>query len=197
MKHQDLSEKFKKWIIAYQSDTYLKPHYFVWVTDLLEEKDKLILTEENKIITATSKRELLLKVQNSSGPTPDIMRTLRWIEHSLKEEFLSETVHDFRGLETKIEGLHLNKEDIGGIVNFINLFEDYEKQIGKLGKELPSRSETLTAIWDSYYEDIFFPGFFQEKTISQQDIGKMPINRSQLLVDFRIIREKFEACFAN
>lgn len=51
MNHSNLSEKYQKWIIKYQSDSFDKPVYFIWLTDTSTKNqvDKCLVNADNQI----------------------------------------------------------------------------------------------------------------------------------------------------
>jgi len=196
MKHQKISEKYQKWMIEYYSEKYMKPVYFIWLTDVshVEEKDQILLSPSQKIIVSNSKRELLQNISESQFEFPDSERTTKWISESVECQKIYTTKYDLRTIENKILLNKLNQKDIEIIVNFINLFEDYKTQLGNEEKELKSRKKELVKVWDFYYEHIFFPKFIQ----SNQDemyFEKLQIKPQYLLKEFNTILVDFEGSF--
>jgi len=193
MNHLEICEKYKKWIINYKSDEF-PSIYFVWITDLSDknEEDKLLVNQMGKIINAKTKRKLLLKIKEVLSILPDNDRIKNWIFESQELEILDEIVYDLRGLESKIDAKNLSKSDYEALINFINIFEDYEIQMGVKKSEIRSRNGSLKETWYYYYEEIFLPLFYSKDATN---IKEFEMNFNDLKLNFQKNRERFEREF--
>jgi hypothetical protein len=99
-------------------------------------------------------------------------------------------LQSLRRIEKKILSNKLETKDIEGVVNFINLYEDYKEQIGKR----KSRTKRLNKIWNYYYEQIFYPNF-NRKNQNKAIPNKLNINYKKLFKEFSEILEDFENKF--
>ncbi len=196
MKHKEVSEKYSKWIVKFYSKRFLKPVFFVWLTDTSdqEEEDQLLITKSRKIITAKSERKLIERILENKVKLPDSKRTKKWLKKSLNFRELSSTIFDLRKVEKKILSNKLTPKDIEGIINFINLYEDYKFQLGKKEGELKSRAKGLCKIWNYYYEEIFFPNF-SGKNQKIHKPAKLKIDNKKLFNEFSKILKDFESKF--
>lgn len=196
MKHSKISEKYQKWIIKYSSERHSKSVYFVWLTDKSDrnEADKFLLTKSEKIIVAKSKRDLLMSICKRDCLFPDMKRTKKWIAKSLKSENLSTTEFDLRKTEKRILSCKLKLVDLNKIVDFINIFDDYEYQIGKKRNELKTKKKELIKVWNFYYDNMVFLSF-NEKDEQNFLPKNMQIKTKKLHKQFRNVTLDFENKF--
>ena len=196
MKHKDISEKYRKWVIQYCSERFLKPVSFCWLTDTsdLKEPDLLLVNESNRIMTAKSNRKLIKRIHKSTINLPDSEKTKAWLEESIASKKISATKYDLRKMERKILDNNLKAKDIEGIINFINLYEDYREQVLKQRQNSKTRAKRLNKVWHYYYDQIFFPRF--NRTDQKKYIPpKLKINNKKLLREFSEILFDFESKF--
>lgn len=192
MKHEEISEKYRKWVIKYYSERFSKPVFFIWFTDISdkEEKDQILTTETNRIIVAKSDKKIIERILENEVNFPDSKRMKKWLKKSSSCKKISSTKYDLRKIEKKILSNRLETKDIEGVVNFINLYEDYKSQIGKR----KSRTKRLNKIWDYYYEQVFHPNF-NRKNQNKYIPNKLKINHKKLFKEFSVILEDFENKF--
>lgn len=195
MTHQDISEKYSKWIIEYSSDNYLRPVFFIWFTDnSKEEIDQLFVDKTQKIIIANSKKELLKIILTNPIKIKDSDRMKKWLDESLNYSEISSTKYDLMGLEHKILSNELEPKDFGDIVNFINLYEDYQFQLGKEKEKSNSRKNGLSELWDYYYEEIFWKKFNQAPQ-NKNHPNSLIIDYVKLTKQFSKVVNEFESNF--
>ena len=192
MKHEETSEKYRKWVIKYYSERFLKPVFFIWLTDLSDkdEQDQILTTVTNKVIAAKSAKKIIERILENEENLPDSKRMKKWLKKSLICKKISTTKYDLRKIEKKILSNKLEPKDIEVIVSFINLYEDYKNQIGK--RKL--RTKRLNEIWNYYYEQIFFPNF-NRKNQKEYIPNKLKINHEKLSKEFSEILKDFESKF--
>lgn len=196
MKHEDISEKYRKWIIQYYSARFAKPVSLCWLTDTSDtrEPDLILVNESNKIVSAKSNRKLIERIGKSSLHLPDPEKTKAWLDESMNCKKISATKYDLRKIEGKIMANDLKVTDIERMINFINLYEDYKAQLQKQGQKLKPRTKRLHEIWNYYYEQIFFPEFnrtHQKKYVP----APLKIDNKKLLREFSAILYDFESKF--
>lgn len=194
MKHEIISEKYRKWVIEFYSEEFLKPVFFVWLTDL-SDKDQILTAKRKRIIAAKSKKKLISRISKSKTKLPDSKRTKKWLKESSNCSKISSTKHDLRKIENKILSNKLKPDDIETIVNFINLYEDYKTQLCKKSTELKPRTRQLDKIWNYYYDEIFFPNFKGKKKKKFRP-SKFKIDNKKLLKEFSKIVRDFEGNFS-
>lgn len=190
MKHQEISEKYKKWIIEFYSERFDNPIFFIWLTDTSDEKeqDQFLLIKSDKILAAKSKRKLIKSITSSRLILPDSKQTNKWMKQSLGCKKISSTKCDLRKIGDKIRAKKLNCKDLESIINFINLYEDYKYQTGKQ----KARTKKLNKVWNYYYEEIFYPNF--DRTTHEKSAPfKLKINYKKLLNEYCEILEEFES----
>jgi len=194
MTHSKLSQKYFKWVIKYYSDSISKPVHFVWLTDVSVEEggeqDKVLLNEEGGIITAKSNRKLIETVLQREINLPDAERTRSWLQESLACKRISSTKYDLRGIKRQILTHELGEEDIECMVNFINLYEDFTIQTG----QHTLREAQVDKIWLYYYNQIFFPNFFETKQ-QADSMAESGMDSEKLHEEFSYIIEDFESNF--
>ena len=197
MNHSYLSEKYQKWLIKYQSDNFNNPIYFIWLTDTSAKNhvDKCLVNADNQIIVSYYKKGLLTAISKLEIDFPDSKKTKKWLAKSLKKKRLSATKYNFKNLESKILANKLKPQNLNKIVNFINLSDDYEYQIGINKKNLVSRTKRLTKLWDYYYDHIFFPNFYWKKGLKKYKSKPLKINNQKLVRDFTCMQKAFESRF--
>jgi len=193
MKHQKISNKYWKWIIEYHSDRIPNPVYFIWLTDVSDkdEKDQILISSSQKIIAAKFKRKLIKRVLKSNIELPDSKRTKKWLNRSLKCNKLTSITLDLRGVEKEKLSKRLKLKKIVEMVNFINLFEDYEIQIHQNPTKRKPRAKALNTIWDYYYEQIFWPKLNRTNQKKYRR-SKLKVNRKKLLKEFSQMIQGFE-----
>lgn len=196
MKHEDISEKYRKWIIRYHSDRFLKPVSFCWLTDTsdIKEPDLLLVNESNRIMTAKSNRKLIKRIHKSNINLPDSEKTKAWLEESIASKKISATKYDLRKIERKILDNDLKPKDIERIINFINLYEDYKEQVLKQRQNSKTRAKRLNKIWHYYYDQILLPKFNRTHQ-KKYTPAKLKINNKKLLREFAAILCDFESKF--
>lgn len=196
MKHKQISEKYRRWIIEFHSERFSKPIFFIWLTDTSskDEKDQILITKSQKIIIAKSKKKLIKRILESNVKLPDSKRTKKWLKKSLNFTKLSSTKIDLRDIERKILSNKLKSKEIEEITNFINLYEDYRIQLIKKKAKLKTRTPKLNNVWSYYYEQIFFPNFnkINQKTYTP---NQLKIDNKKLFKDFSKLLEDFENNF--
>ena len=191
MKHQEISVRYQKWIIEYSSEKYLKPIYFVWVIDAFDN-EKLLITKSRKIIAAKTKSALLNKILELQFRIPDSKRMKKWVNKSLELKKISTSKYNMKKVESRLTSNKLKPKDLSSMINFINLFEEYENQIGRKRKDLKSRTRNLDLLWNYYYDQILLPNFYDQKESEKKKFREYEIDTRQLLKDFRFIRKRFE-----
>lgn len=197
MNHSNLSEKYQKWLIKYQSDNFDKPVYFVWLTDTSTKNqvDKCLVNADNQIIVSYSKKGLLKAISKLEIDFPDSKKTKKWLTKSLKKRRLSVIKYDFRNIDDKILANKFKLKTLSKITDFIHLSDFYELQIGIDKKDLLGRTKRLTKLWNYYYDHIFFPNFFWKKGLKKYKPKPLKINNRQLAGDFKRMEMIFESRF--
>lgn len=196
MKHENISEKYRKWVIGFYSERFIKQVFFIWLTDLSDknEKDQILINKSQKIIVAKSKMKLLGRISKREIILPDSKRTKKWLRKSLNGTEISSIKFDLRKVGGKILSNKLKTKDLEKIVNFMNLYEDYKLQIEQCKSGYKSRANELDTIWNYYYEHIFFPNFNRANQKKYMPI-ELIVDGKKLFKEFSEMVKDFENNF--
>ena len=194
MKHEEISQKYAKWIIEYQSINFKEAIYFLWITDMSGEEnlDQMLLSEKNKILTNESPRQLLNHIENSKHEFTDSKNLNKWLEESLSCKELSFTVYNFKDLQENQSLKVLNNNNLSEIVNLINIFEDYLYQIQDDNLAFRKENSSLNQVWEFYYNEILFKKLEQKHDIENH---KAYPNSDTLKKEYNNLIMEFESKF--
>jgi hypothetical protein len=153
---------YKKWLIKIKYTDFKSPIYLVWLTDTLDNEDDKILTNANGQLIASNKADLLVNyIIATKHKLFDSRLTRTWAKKIKGIKPKPFVTYNFdKVLATKKT---IDKDGLEEIANFINLFTDLITTTGDSKLEGLRRKKDLKAIWEYYYNNIFWPKFNDPK----------------------------------
>ncbi|OJJ21104.1 hypothetical protein BKI52_11070 [marine bacterium AO1-C] len=167
----DLCQKYKTWIIEYNSSNIGFPVYMVWLTDGVDDnQDKFIINEEDQIIAATKPEKLLQYLAQGNGLLLDADNTQKWLLHSTDIPVYPSYECPIDWLIDGVNTKRTTQEWFSEMTNFINFFRDYGEQLKDDMLIKLYKTPELQKAWDFFYEEMFWPEFkTAEKTDRKTD----------------------------
>lgn len=152
----------KKWLTRITYEDFGRSIYFIWLTDTSDNDDDKMLTNSNgQIIAAKNPATLIDYILTTKGKLFDSRQTKAW-------------ARKVKGIKPKIAAAYdldqinslTRKIDQGGleeVSNFINLFTDLITTTKADKLERLRRKREVKAIWEYYYNYVFWPRFNDPK----------------------------------
>lgn len=191
-KFDELCQQYKTWIIEYNSGSFASPLYMVWLTDSSDDDmDKLILSEENKIIAATTPT-LLLDAIKELTILPDRIKTTQWLHSIPHEELNAFTVYDINRIQAALDSKQFTHTALEEASSFINLFGDLAEQLGSNELWELSHKDSLGYLWNFFYDWIFWPRYKDQEEFEKMKIPEFEPDYEILTSDFNLLVDEFE-----
>lgn len=187
MDYEEICQEYTTWFIQLTSKDLNKPIFFIWLTDSLDEQDKFVINEQNKIISSENINVLIKEAFKYESILPDPAKTLEWLEN-VQGIQCSATNIALELIEQSILSKSFNKTSISEAVNFINLYDDFVEQTGD---QEPLDSPNIRLLWNYYYDDIFWIEYSSGKVLGPQEIPEFEINPTQLSDELSDLIESF------
>jgi hypothetical protein len=188
-----LCEKYSIWAIKYCSITFSDPVYFIWYTDTDEDStDKLLTYKTGDIFTSkslTDFKDRILKEKNNLTATDNLEP---WLNDFYNMELVEYCTYDMIAIKKSLSADNLETSIIKDISDFINLFGDFANQdIRNNYLKQYIEKPAVKAIWDYFYESIFWPNFNKEISATLT-LPPLTIDTKLLAADIDQMIEAFE-----
>ena len=188
-----LCQQYETWIIQYISARFESPLYMVWLSDTTDDKDKFILSKENKIIAATTPMRMLDAMKDLEIEFPDNEKTKDWLIRAYLSDPAPFSVLDIKLIEESISRKDMNHTFLEEGINFINIFGDLGHQLDDEDLLDLTWDNAARDLWDFYYDNIFWPRWGHEDTFDETKVPKFEPDYEELKEDFEVLIQEFES----
>lgn len=190
----DLSEKYKTWIIKYCSTTFELPLYLVWYSENDEDGTVKLMTYKNgEIFAAHSlanfKSILLSEIDNLIIGE----NIVSWLNNFGDLIIVESCTYNISEIENEIAKNNLDISTIENLVNFISVFDDLIHQdIKYLDLKIYIENDLIQETWDYFYDYIFWPRFNDKEKFEAWNRPELEIDTNELLVKLKQMVKAFE-----
>lgn len=189
MRFNEIGKQYKHWILQYVSSDFKCPIFFIWHLGHDGQGDRLLLNENQEVITARSPQALIEMVSKQEMMTSFDIYTAEWIQKIKETELEVSTTFYIEDLLEALRNNLMSTEVIKAMVKFLNLLSDFSDQIKDHVLESMIEKESIEKLWDFYFEEFIAQEDFSIKNVP---LVKLP-NLRQLSLDIQELVLSFES----
>lgn len=154
----------KKWLTKVVYEDFGRPIYVIWLTDTSDnDDDKLLTNSRGQIIAAKNPGKLIDYILTTKDKLFDSRQTKAWAR---KVKWIKPKIAASYDLD-KINSLtkKIDQSGLEEVSNFVNLFTDLITTTKADKLERLRRRREVKAVWEYYYNYIFWPRFNDSKKV--------------------------------
>jgi hypothetical protein len=154
----------KKWLTKITCEDLGRPIYFVWLTDTSDgDADKMLTNSNGRIIAARKPSILIDHILKTRSKLFDSRQTRAWAKKVKGVKPKSAALYDLDGINSLAK--RIDPAGLEQVCNFINLFTDLITTTKADKLERLTRTKEIKAIWEHYYNYVFWPRFNDVKNL--------------------------------
>lgn len=190
----ELSDKYSTWIIKYYSNSFDCPLFLVWYTDTDENStDRLLTYKSGEIFAVTSLTNLKAIILSSVDQLVESENLASWLDNFSDLEVTEFCTYDLISIENEIIKNNLDIKTIEESAKYINLFGDFVNQDKRNNHlQVYEDNELIRAVWNYYYNYIFWPRFNDKEKFEAWDRPKLVIDTKELFAKLKDVVNAFD-----
>ena len=191
----DLSQKHLTWIIKYHTTNFERPVFLIWYTDTDKNStDRLLTYKSGEIFCVKSLKNIKAIILASINNLNVFENLYHWLNEFENLEIVENCSYDIAAIETAIGSNNLDIQSLESFTNFINLFGDFRYQDDRNAHlHIYMNDKLIKKTWDSYYNNIFWPGFKDKEKFEIWDNPRLNIDTRKLLIKFKNLVKIFDS----